>query len=96
MFVEREAGQIKSAYARLQPGRALERLAEDDPELVAFLASVAAGPSAADEIDAAKDAWQVGVEGLLDELAAKAGLPDAPIKQRIKEKAAARHRLQHL
>lgn len=35
-FVERDAGTIVGLYRRLQPSRAEELLADDDPEVVAY------------------------------------------------------------
>lgn len=56
-FVERELGVVVGVYARSQPGRAEEFLADDHPEVLAFQIKLA--PSDADAAEQALRASKV-------------------------------------
>lgn len=44
MFIERKAGKIVGAYRVAQPGQAETQIADNDPELVAFLGAESKSP----------------------------------------------------
>ena len=83
-FAERDGGNVSALYARPQPGRAEEFLADDDAEVIAFNTPVVVTPGEKVEDVLTSDPVMVALVGWIAE---DKILPEAAIVAQIKAKA---------